>query len=67
MSGIHVGGDGVRVATTLVSRRVSWIDIDHFAVLPPGRLPYVGYVVLRDERKLESWRFRLRLNRRKGA
>jgi hypothetical protein len=49
--GIQVGTDGVRVATFFLSRRVAWKEIDHFAVLPLGRYPFVGFVVLRSGRK----------------
>jgi hypothetical protein len=55
MVGIQVGDGSVRVATLLLSRRVLWSDIDHFAVLPLGRFPYVGYVVLRDGRKFGTF------------
>jgi hypothetical protein len=48
VSGIHVEEDGVKVVGFLVSRRVAWKDIDHFAVLPLGNYPWVGHVVLRD-------------------
>ena len=47
IAGIQVRRDGVRVGTAFSSKSVSWQDIDHFAVLPLGRFPYVGHVVLR--------------------
>jgi hypothetical protein len=34
---------------------VSWDEVDRFAVLPLGRFPYVGYVVLRDGRKFGTF------------
>jgi hypothetical protein len=54
-AGIRVGTDGVKVATLLLSRRVPWSDIDRFAVMPLGRYPYVGFVVLRDGRKFGTF------------
>ena len=54
-AGIHVDSDAVTVATTFSSHRVSWQEIDHFAVLPRGRYPYVGHVVLRDGRTLATY------------
>lgn len=50
MVGIRVSSDGVTIANVVLSRRVPWDDIDHFAVMPMGRHPYVGHVVLRDGR-----------------
>jgi hypothetical protein len=55
VAGIQVTGDGVKVGTLFLSRRVSWHDIDHFAALPLGRYPYVGCVVLRDGRKFGTF------------
>jgi hypothetical protein len=55
MAGIRVGSDGVKVVTVFLSRRVSWDEVDRFAVLPLGRFPYVGYVVLRDGRKFGTF------------
>ena len=55
VDGIHVDTDGVTVAGFLVSRRVAWNDIDHFAVLPLGDYPWVGHMVLRDGRKLGTY------------
>ena len=55
MSGIRVEADGVKIASVFLSRRVSWGEIDHFAVMPLGRFPYVGYVVLRDGRKFGTF------------
>jgi len=55
MAGIRVGSDGVKVVTAFLSRRVSWDEVDRFAVLPLGRFPYVGYVVLRDGRKFGTF------------
>ena len=55
MVGIQVGDGGVTVATLFLSRRVLWSDIDHFAVLPLGQFPYVGYVVMRDGRKFGTF------------
>jgi hypothetical protein len=49
--GVGVLTDGVVVATFLGSQRFAWNEIDHFAVMPLGRYPYVGYVVLRDGQK----------------
>jgi hypothetical protein len=55
-AGIQVDADGVKVVTFLGgSRRVAWEDIDHFAVLPLRRYPYVGHVVLRDGRTLATF------------
>jgi hypothetical protein len=54
-TGIQVRTEGVRVVTLLLSRRVAWEDIDHFAVLPLGRYPYVGFVVLRSGRKFGTF------------
>jgi hypothetical protein len=55
MVGIQVGDGGVRVVTLFLARRALWNDIDHFAVLPLGRFPYVGYVVMRDGRKFGTF------------
>lgn len=55
IAGIQVRRDGVRVGTAFSSKSVSWQDIDHFAVLPLGRFPYVGHVVLRDGRTLATF------------
>lgn len=54
-AGIHVESDGVKIVTVFLSRRVRWQDIDHFAVMPFGRYPYVGHVVLLDGRKLGTF------------
>jgi hypothetical protein len=54
-TGIRVQADGVTVGAFVISRRVSWSEIDHFAVMPLGRYPYVGYVVLRDGRKFGTF------------
>jgi hypothetical protein len=53
--GIQVHATGVTVATAFYSRSVAWDEIDHFAVLPVGRFPYVGSVVLRDGRRLSTF------------
>jgi hypothetical protein len=42
VTGIRVEEDGIKVVGVLVSRRVAWRDIDHFAVLPLGNYPWVG-------------------------
>lgn len=54
-AGIHVLPEGVKVATVFLSRKVAWEDIDRFAVMPLGRYPYVGYVVLHDGRKFGTF------------
>ena len=53
--GIRPGTGGVTVATLFLSRKVRWSDVSHFAVMPLGRYPYVGYVVLRDGRKFGTF------------
>jgi hypothetical protein len=53
--GIRAGTDSVTVATLFSSRKVPWSNVDHFAVMPLGRYPYVGYVVLRDGRKFGTF------------
>ncbi|HWE10855.1 MAG TPA: hypothetical protein VG325_16000 [Solirubrobacteraceae bacterium] len=53
--GMQVGAQGVKVVTFLGTRRVAWGEIDHFAVMPLGRYPYVGYVVRRDGQKLPTF------------
>jgi hypothetical protein len=55
VAGIRVDAEGVTVGTFLLSRRVSWQDVDRFAVMPLGRYPYVGFVVLRDGRKFGTF------------
>jgi hypothetical protein len=55
MVGIRVRTDGVVIAATFLSRSVPWQDVDRFAVLPPGRFPYVGHVVLRNGGKLGTY------------
>lgn len=52
--GIRTRPDGVKVIGMLVSKRIPWREIDHFAVLPMGRYPWVGHVVLRDGRQIGS-------------
>ena len=52
--GIQVHANSVKVATLLYSRSFGWQDIDHFAVLPLLRYPYVGTVVLRDGRQYRT-------------
>lgn len=49
--GIQLRPESVRIVTFYMSRRVAWGEIDHFAVLPLGRYPFVGFVVLRGGRK----------------
>jgi hypothetical protein len=46
--GLHVEADGVKVVGFVLSKRIRWEDIDHFAVLPWGDYPYVGHIVRRD-------------------
>jgi hypothetical protein len=53
--GIQVHADSVKVANLLYSRSFAWRDIDHFAMLPLFRYPYVGTVVLRDGRKYGTY------------
>lgn len=53
--GIRVGSEGVKIATLFLTKSVTWPQVDHFAVLPIGRYPYVGHVVLRDGRKLGTF------------
>jgi hypothetical protein len=55
IAGFRVEADSVKVVTLFRSRRVSWSEIDHFAVMPLGTYPYVGYVVLRDGRKFGTF------------
>jgi hypothetical protein len=52
---IRVGPDGVKVGSLLRSRKVPWSDVERFAVMPLGRYPYVGCVVLRDGRKFGTF------------
>lgn len=52
--GIHVEPDGVKVCDVFFSKRFAWREIDHFAVLPVMKYPWVGHVVLRDGRKIGS-------------
>jgi hypothetical protein len=54
-AGIHVEADGVKVVGFLLSRRFRWDEIDHFEVLPLGRYPYVGHVVLRDGTRVGTY------------
>jgi hypothetical protein len=53
--GIRPRANSVVVATFFGSRSVKWEDIDHFAVMPLGRYPYVGTVVCRTGRKLQTF------------
>jgi hypothetical protein len=46
--GVHVEADGVKVVGLVLSKRIRWEDIDHFAVLPAGNYPYVGQIIRRD-------------------
>jgi hypothetical protein len=55
MVGIRAVADGVVVATFVGSRHFVWSEVDRFAVMPLGRYPYVGYVVLRDGRKFGTF------------
>ena len=55
VSGIRVDDRGVTIGTTLSSRRFAWSEVDRFTVMPLGRYPYVGYVVLRDGRKFGTF------------
>jgi hypothetical protein len=55
MVGIRALADSVVVATFVGSRRFAWSEVDRFAVMPLGRYPYVGYVVLRDGRKFGTF------------
>ena len=54
-SGIRADRDGVTIVTLFLSRRIPWRDVDHFAVLPLGRSPNVGHVVLRDGSKFGTF------------
>lgn len=54
IAGIHTDNGGVSVVGFLSSKRFTWDEIDHFAVLPFGQYPYVGHVVLRDGRHVPS-------------
>jgi len=51
-AGVRTEHSGVKIVGFLVTKRVAWDDIDHFAVLPLGRYPWVGHVLLRDGRDL---------------
>jgi hypothetical protein len=55
MAGIHPDAHGMKIVTVFLSRQASWSEMDHFAVMPLGRFPYVGYVVLRDKRKFVTF------------
>lgn len=55
VTGIHVEASGIKVVGFLLSRRFSWQEIDHFAVLPLGGYPYVGHVVLRSGRQVGTY------------
>jgi len=52
---MQIGAQDVKVVTFFATRRVPWSEIDHFAVMPLGRYPYVGYVVRRDGQKLPTF------------
>jgi hypothetical protein len=49
-TGVHVDANGVKVVGFLLSKRVAWDSIDHFAVSPAGSSPYVGHIIRRDGR-----------------
>jgi hypothetical protein len=51
-AGIHIEAAGVKVVGILLSKRFSWGEIDHFAVLPFGTNPYVGHCILRSGRSV---------------
>jgi hypothetical protein len=55
IAGIHIEADGVKVVGFLLSKRFRWEEVDHFEVLPLGRYPYVGHVVLRDGRHVGTY------------
>jgi hypothetical protein len=52
IAGIRTEQRGIKIVAFLVTRRVAWDDIDHFAVLPLGQWPWVGHAVLRDGHRL---------------
>lgn len=55
VAGIRVEARGIKVVGFLLSRRFRWEEIDHFAVEPLGRYPYVGHVVLRNGRHVGTY------------
>lgn len=46
--GIRTARDGVQIVGFFASRRVSWIQVERFAVEPLGSYPFVAHVVLRN-------------------
>lgn len=48
--GVAIEDGGVKVIGSLISRRFSWDEIDHFAVKPWQRYPYQGHVIMKNGR-----------------
>lgn len=53
--GVAIEDGGVKVIGSLISKRFSWEEIDHFKVRPWQREPYHGHVVLKSGRLVPIW------------
>jgi hypothetical protein len=45
MLGIWVEADAIKIVGFIRTRRLRWVEIDHFDVRPAGAYPFVGWVV----------------------
>jgi hypothetical protein len=54
LAGVHADGAGLRIRGMLLTRTVSWSELESFSLEPLGILPAMGVANLRDGRRFPT-------------